>query len=183
VGVGKQRDVNARFTAMTSHYVFDPEFCNPAAGWEKGQVEKNVRDARRHARGVLSARRLWQVAPVFPDLAALNDWLEERCKQLWTETPHGTLPCSIADVWAAEKPALMPLTTMFDGFVEARKRVSPTCLITFDRNRYSVPASFANRPVSLRIYPERLVVVAEGHVICTHERIIDRSHRKPGRFI
>jgi hypothetical protein len=77
VGVGKQRDVNARFTAMTSHYVFDPEFCNPAAGWEKGQVEKNVRDARH---------RLWQVAPVFPDLAALNDWLEERCKQLWTET-------------------------------------------------------------------------------------------------
>ena len=41
VGIGKKRDVNARFTAMTSHYVFDPEFCNPAAGWEKGQVEKN----------------------------------------------------------------------------------------------------------------------------------------------
>ncbi len=65
-------------------------------------------------------------------------------------------------------------------------------LITFDRNRYSVPASFANRPVSLRIYPDRLVVVlearlwrdvAEGHVICTHERIIERSHRQPGRII
>jgi hypothetical protein len=40
---------------MTSHYVFEPEFCNPAAGWEKGQVEKNVRDARHHAKGVLSA--------------------------------------------------------------------------------------------------------------------------------
>ena len=46
VGRGKQRDVNARFKAMASHYVFEPEFCNPAAGWEKGQVEKNVRDAR-----------------------------------------------------------------------------------------------------------------------------------------
>lgn len=33
VGLGKKRDVNARFKAMTSHYVFDPEFCNPAAGW------------------------------------------------------------------------------------------------------------------------------------------------------
>jgi hypothetical protein len=87
------------------------------------------------------------------------------------------------DVWEAEKPALMPLPTMFDGFVEERKRVSPTCLINFDRTRYSVPASFANRPVSLRVYPERLVVVAEGHVICTHERIIDRSHRQPGRVI
>jgi hypothetical protein len=31
---------------MTSHYVFAPEFCNPAAGWEKGQVEKNVQDSR-----------------------------------------------------------------------------------------------------------------------------------------
>jgi hypothetical protein len=35
-------------------------------------------------------------------------------------------------------------------------------LITFDRNRYSVPAIFANRPVSLHIYPERLVVVLES---------------------
>ena len=124
VGLGKKRDVNARFTAMTSHYVFDPEFCNPAAGWEKGQVEKNVRDARH---------RMWQLMPAFPDLSALNDWLEERCKLLWAETAHGTLPGSIADVWEAEKPALMPLPTMFDGFVEERKRVSPTCLITFDR--------------------------------------------------
>lgn len=86
----------------------------------------------------------------------------------------------------------MPLPTAFDGVVEQSKRVSPTCLITFDRNRYSVPASFANRPVSLHIYPERLVVVldarlwrdvAEGHVICTHERIIERSHRQPRRVI
>jgi transposase len=173
IGVGKKRDVNARFLSMTSHYVFEPEFCNPAAGWEKGQVEKNVRDARH---------RLWQVMPAFPDLEALNRWLEERCKVLWAETVHGTLPGSIADVWEAEKPALMQLPIAFDGFVELSKRVSPTCLITFDRNRYSVPASFANRPVSLHIYPDRLVIVAEGHVICTHERIIDRSHQ-PGRVI
>jgi transposase len=173
IGVGKKRDVNARFLSMTSHYVFEPEFCNPAAGWEKGQVEKNVRDARH---------RLWQVMPAFPDLEALNHWLEERCKVLWAETAHGTLPGSIADIWEAEKAALMQLPTAFDGFVELSKRVSPTCLITFDRNRYSVPASFANRPVSLRIYPERLVIVAEGHVVCMHERVIDRSHQ-PGRVI
>src|SRR3546814_7380240 len=46
VGRGKERQVNIRFLAMTNHYVFAPEFCNPAAGWEKGQVEKNVQDAR-----------------------------------------------------------------------------------------------------------------------------------------
>ena len=119
----------------------------------------------------------------FPDLEALNNWLEDRCKVLWSETAHGSLPGSIADVWEAEKPRLMPLPTAFDGFVELSKRVSPTCLITFDRNRYSVPASFANRPVSLHIYPERLVIVAEGQVVCKHSRIIERSHRQPGRVI
>lgn len=174
VGRGKQRDVNARFKAMASHYVFETEFCNPAAGWEKGQVEKNVRDARS---------RLWQVMPIFTDLAELNQWLEERCVALWAETKHRELPGTIADVWEAEKPTLMALPPAFDGFVEHSKRVSPTCLITFERNRYSVPASFANRPVSLHVYPERLVVVAEGLSVCTHERIIERSHHKPGKVI
>jgi transposase len=43
---GKARQVNKRFQAMVSHYLFEAEFCNPAAGWEKGQVEKGVQDAR-----------------------------------------------------------------------------------------------------------------------------------------
>ncbi len=46
-----------------------------------------------------------------------------------------------------------------------------------------MPASFANRPVSLRIYPERLVVAAEGNILCEHPRIIERSHDKPPRTI
>jgi hypothetical protein len=70
-----------------------------------------------------------------------------------------------------------------DGFIEKSKRVSPTFLISFDRNRYSVPASFANRPVSLRVYPERLVVAAEGQILCEHPRLIQRSHNLLPRTI
>jgi hypothetical protein len=121
--------------------------------------------------------------PNFPDLAALNVWLERRCMELWREIPHGARPGSIADVWAEEQTALMPLPPAFDGFVEQSKRVSPTCLISFERNRYSVPASFANRPVSLRIYPERIVVAAEGQVLCQHERLIQRSHHLVPRTV
>jgi hypothetical protein len=174
VGRGKERQVNMRFLAMANHYVFEPAFCNPAAGWEKGQVEKNVQDSRH---------RLWQPMPDFPDLAALNDWLEQQCVALWGDIPHAALPGSVADVWAAERTALMPLPPAFDGFVEHSKRVSPTCLISFERNRYSVPASFANRPVSLRVYPERLVVAAEGQILCEHARVIQRSHQLPPRTI
>ena len=49
----------------------------------------------------------------------------------------------ISDAWAEEARHLMPLPRSFDGFVEHAKRVSPTCLIHLERNRYSVPASFA----------------------------------------
>jgi hypothetical protein len=90
---------------------------------------------------------------------------------------HGALPGSVADVWAEERATLMHLPPAFDGFVEHSKRVSPTCLISFERNRYSVPASFANRPVSLRVYPDRLVVAAEGNILCEHGRVIQRSHK------
>ena len=44
---GKGRTVNARFAVMCAHYLYDPDFCNVAAGWEKGVVEKNVQDSRR----------------------------------------------------------------------------------------------------------------------------------------
>ena len=44
---GKGRIVNARFAVMCAHYLFDPDFCNVASGWEKGVVEKNVQDSRR----------------------------------------------------------------------------------------------------------------------------------------
>ena len=174
IGLGKARQVNARFAAMASHYLFETDFCNPASGWEKGQVEKNVQDARR---------RLWQPLPSFPDLAALNAWLEARCIEQWGQIQHGVLPGTIADVHAVEVANLMPMGRSFDGFVEHTKRVSPTCLVNFERNRYSVPASFANRPVSLRVYPERIVIAAEGQILCEHKRIIERGHHLPGRTV
>ncbi len=174
VGKGKERQVNARFAAMASHYLFDAEFCNPASGWEKGQVEKNVQDARH---------RLWVPMPSFAGLAALNTWLEERCIALWSEIPHGILLGSVAEVWADERSKLMKPARPFDGFIEHTKRVSPTCLVHLERNRYSVPASFANRPVSVRVYPERIVVAAEGKILCEHRRIIERSHHLPGRTV
>lgn len=167
VGRSKARQVNARFSAMASHFLFEPEFCNPAAGWEKGLVEKNVQDVRH---------RLFQPMPRVNTLNELNLWLEQRCTALWGEIPHGTEPGTVADAWRVEAQYLMAVPRAFDGFVEYTKRVSPTCLVHLERVRYSVPASFANRPVSVRVYPDRIVVVAEGHIVCEHTRIIERHH-------
>ncbi len=165
---GKVRDVNPRFAAMVSHYLFEAEFCNPASGWEKGQIEKNVQDARH---------RLWPAAPPMPTLEALNDWLQERCIALWETQLHPEWrDRTLAEVWRDEQPQLMPVPTPFDGFVEQTKRVTPTCLVHVDRNRYSVPASFANRPISVRLYADRVVMAAEGQRIAEHPRLIIRAH-------
>ena len=67
----KSRVVNTRFAAMASHYLFDPDFCNVASGWEKGVVEKNVQDSRL---------RIWQDAAKerFGSFTELNLWLLAR---------------------------------------------------------------------------------------------------------
>ena len=46
---------------MASHFLFETEFCNPAAGWEKGRVVVDAiregRDAMHHHEDELRARR------------------------------------------------------------------------------------------------------------------------------
>ena len=166
---GKGRVINARFSALCSHYLFDAEFCNVASGWEKGIVEKNVQDSRR---------RIWQDAGKqrFGTFAELNDWLLERCKALWQELRHpeyGEL--SVAEMLEHEQPHLMPMVTPFDGYVEQPGRVSSTCLISAARNHYSVPCELAGKLISKRFYPERIAVIFDDTVVASHPRLFERG--------
>lgn len=167
IGPGKQRNVNLRFQAMCSHYLFEPEFCNRASGWEKGIVEKNVQDRRRHVWREAMERR-WAC------LEELNAWLAETCRQSWQEISHPEWhQMKVADVLQDEQTRLMPCPRPFDGYVEQPVRVSHTALIHFQKNRYSVPTQYVNQALSLRIYPSRLVVVADGAVVAEHARSFD----------
>ncbi len=71
----------------------------------------------------------------------------------------------------------MAVPKPFDGFVEHIKRVSAMSLIHLERNRYSVPAQFANQWVCVRLYAHRIVIVAQGRIIAQRSRVIDRSNR------
>ena len=46
VFVGKERAYNRRFLELCSHHLVEPVACTPGAGWEKGQVERQVGDVR-----------------------------------------------------------------------------------------------------------------------------------------
>lgn len=187
VGRARERTVNARFQAMASHYLFAAEFCNRAAGWEKGIVEKNVQDRRRQL-WVEAGTRHW------PDLGSLNAWLADECRAAWQTLAHPEASAiTVADALEDEQPHLMPMPGQFDGYVELAVRVSSTALIHFQRNRYSVPCEHAHTVASLRVYPFELVVVVGEAVVARHTRCFerDRTHydwqhyiaivqRKPG---
>lgn len=166
---GKGRIVNARFFAMTAHYLFDPDFCNVASGWEKGIVEKNVQDSRRSI--WLDARQ-----ERFGSFAELNAWLSVRCRSVWNQTRHPEYPdLTVADVLEHEQTQLMPMPAPFDGYVEVVARVSSTCLITVQRNRYSVPCHLANHMVSIHLYPEQIAVYAGHERVACHVRLFGRE--------
>lgn len=172
VGRGKERIVNARFHAMCGHYLFEAEFCNRAAGWEKGIVEKNVQDRRR---------QIWQAAGAqrWASLEALNAWLGEQCQAAWEVMAHPQWPVlTVAELLQDERLQLMPNPRAFDGYVEHPARVSGAALIHFQRNRYSVPTEYAHRVVSLRVYPWQLKVVADGGEIACHERSFERDQTR-----
>ena len=57
---------------------------------------------------------------------------------------------------------LQPVAASFDGFYESEHAVSGTCLISFDRNRYSVSAKAVRRTVQVRAYATRIVVRLGG---------------------
>ena len=54
-------------------------------------------------------------------------------------------------------------------------RVSSTCLVVLDRNRYSVPAAFAGRAVSVRSTATQVSVVADGTMVAQHARRFGRD--------
>lgn len=169
VGRSKERLINGRFAAMCAHYLIDTDFCNVAAGWEKGRVEKDVQDNRRG---------IWQAAlgERFASFAELNAWLGDACRAAWQSSPHPD--CSgmtIAEAHEHELPHLMPMPSRFDGYVEIVARVSSTCLVTVKRNRYSAPCELAGHRVGVRLYPERIAICSGQQIVAEHARCPDRE--------
>lgn len=125
-----------------------------------------------------SRRRIWLAAREqrFGSLEELNAWLGERCKALWAELRHPEHKAfSVAEMLELERSHLMPKPVDFDGYVHDVSRVSSTCLVTVARNRYSVPCELARQTVSTRLYPQRVVIVADERVVAEHLRLTGKG--------
>jgi hypothetical protein len=141
--------------------------CTPAAGWEKGQVENQVGNAREH----LFTPRLH-----FADYDELNAWLEARCLAEAHASAHPEQSDkTVWEVFEAERASLIGYRGPFDGFHEVDVTVSKSSLVRFDHNRYSVAAKAARRTAQLRAYADRIVVWCDGAIVGEHARRFGRG--------
>jgi transposase len=167
VFIGKDRKFNRRFEQLMSHHLIEPTACTPAAGWEKGQVENQVGVVRQ---------RFFAPRPSFKTLADLNDWLADKCVAYAKGQPHPEqTDKTVFEMFEAERPILMAYAGAFDGFHATAASVSKTCLVRFDRNKYSVKSNAVGRPVDIHAYADRIVIKQDGVVVGEHARKFGRN--------
>ena len=167
VFVGKERKFNRRFEQLMSHHLIEPTACTPAAGWEKGQVENQVGVVRK---------RFFAPRPAFKTLEDLNGWLVDKCVAYAKEQAHPEqTDKTVFEMFEAERTVLMDYRGPFDGFHATTAAVSKTCLVRFDRNKYSVKACAVGRPVDIHAYADRIVIKQDGIVVGEHARKFGRD--------
>ena len=167
---GREREINPQFLKMCSHHLVKPEFCTPRSGWEKGRIERQIGTLRN---------RLFRPRPRSGTLDCLNGWIAQECLRHAREHPHPGMPeRSIHEVFAGEEQrCLAPSVGPFAGWRSQHASVSPTCMVRFDNNRYSVEARAVGRPVEIRGYAELVEIMLGGELVGSHRRRFGRNRQ------
>jgi transposase len=165
---GRERALHPRYAALASHYPFTPKFCLPAAATEKPRVENRVFDLQRQ----------WATpVPRVADLDELNAYLR-RCCLAARERTCGEQVERVGVRFERDRAAGLPIPQRpFDACVEQPGQVDKYQTVRFDHNSYSVPRRWAFRPVSVKGYIDRVVVVADAQAIAWHRRSYGRGEK------
>ena len=173
---GKHRNLQERFLEFSSHYLFEPEFCNPASGNEKGRVENKIGYIKRN---------FFAPIPRFESIEELNERLLCWCMSQARTKAHPELQDkTIYQVYEQEKDNLVCLPAhTFECCRIQQAVVSTISLVSFDNNRYSVPTEYVSQTVLVRGYANEVVISAGGRKIGWHKRSYDRADKYTIRII
>ena len=169
IHLGRERQLQPRYAALASHYVFSPLFCMPARGNEKPDAEGTVKAVQK---------RFATPVPRVTDLDELNTFFRKRCEAERDRVVQSLSgPFTIKDRLAEDLAAAMPLPGhRFDPCViKPAVAVDKYQSVAFDCNRYSVPRRYAFEMVTVKGYVDRVVIVAKGQVVATHERSLAKQ--------
>ena len=163
---GSRREEQRDFIAFRSHHLFESSFCRPGEAHEKGLVENVVGDVRRNFLVPL---------PSVSSFEELNLILQERCQRGLDRELRGRGQ-TVAQAWEEEREHLFPLPSRgWPCCLTRPAKASLSCLVSFDNNRYSVPAAFAGRQVLVRAYVDRVEIAFADRIVASHQRCYRRG--------
>lgn len=168
-GFGVHAKVQDRYKAFAAHHAFKTEFCNVAAGHEKGLVEGLVGYIRRN---------VLVPVPRLGTIDELNSDLHTKCLKYRNHTIKGrTLSVGkMVEIDTAKLTALPQY--VFDTSRTLIATVDEFSTFRFDTNTYSVPFSYVGKDISVKGYGNVVKAMYKNVVIAIHSRSYGRSEVK-----
>lgn len=183
---GKNRVEQESFTRFRSYYTFEAVFCNPGEAHEKGGVESLVGYARRN---------FLVPVPKVESLEELNEHLLQECIAHNKHVVSGR-ENTVDKLFEEEKQHLLSLPELpYSNIIVSSGNVDHYSTVIVDKNRYSVPASFAGLKVKVQLKVDRVSIYYENQEIAEHVRAhgiskwilnpdhyLDLLHKRPRAF-
>lgn len=183
---GRQRIEQESFRKFRAYYNFEPRFCNPGCGHEKGGTEGAVGYVRRNYLVPI---------PVVESFDELNHKLRASCLQYGAHRTAGRTD-TVDHLFEQEREHLLGLpATPFSNLRIFDAKVNKYATVVADKNHYSVPVQYAGLTLKGQLTIDRVELFYEGRKIASHERFfgnnkwqLDPQHylelirRKPGAF-
>lgn len=163
--VGGPAQFNPRYLDFAAHHGFHPVACQVRKANEKGRVESGVGYVKKNFLNGLE----------IPSFEAVNP-----AARLWLDTVanvriHGETHAKPLDRFAQEKPLLQALPlSPYDCAVIRPTGANSCCRVIFETNRYTVPYRYASQKLTLKVYPDQLLLYHNEKLITSHLRCYDR---------
>jgi len=118
------------------------------------------------------------------DLAELQAWSDPRVRRGWDERTCPATGTSVAEAYAGELAALMPLPPLPEPFdVVVTRRVNLDCTVNFEGRSYSAPFTQVGRQVEVRGCHGTVQILAGAAVVAQHPRgTLERILLDPRHF-
>ena len=159
--VGVAPVLNPRYVDYARHQGFKIAPCNIRAGWEKGRVESGVGYVKKN---MLNGMEL-------PDFSAMNAAAQIWLGEVANVRIHAETHRRPVDLLEQERGHLKAMNANpYDLGRVLNTRVSPQFRVSVDANRYTVPAHFTGRRVTVKLYPDRVCVYFQDSLIARHTR-------------
>jgi len=167
IGKGKERTLTEGFKRFIEHYGIEAVFCNPSAGWEKGNVENKVGYERRN---------MFVPVPTILDFDQFNRRLLECCEKDM-QREHYQKGQLIADLFKNDKHSMLPLnSTDFKVSRFQMAKADKYGKVMFETNRYSASPQLAQENVYLEITSDTITIMdLKYNPAVTHRRLYGKD--------